>query len=58
MKVNSSKIAIALFLVLASLGVSVVHADTGWIRNPTNPVLSPSATGWDDLAVLFPAASL
>jgi predicted GH43/DUF377 family glycosyl hydrolase len=54
MKVTSSKIAIALFLILVSLGISVVRADTGWIRNPTNPVLLPSATGWDDLAVLFP----
>ena len=54
MKISSSKIAITLFLVLARLGVSVVHADTGWVRNPSDPVLSPSATGWDSELVLFP----
>jgi len=51
-----SRIAIVpiLTLILLTLGVSVVDADTGWIRNPSNPVLSPSATGWDSLLVLFP----
>jgi len=43
-----------MFLILASFGVTVAQADTGWVRNSSNPVLVASSTGWDSGEVFGP----
>jgi predicted GH43/DUF377 family glycosyl hydrolase len=51
---RSSKIPIILLIIVLSLGIEAANAQTTWIRNPSNPVLSPYRTGWDSSEVLIP----
>jgi predicted GH43/DUF377 family glycosyl hydrolase len=50
----SKVITVIVFLVILCLEFGAVGAETGWVRNPSNPVLSPSSTGWDSWQVYNP----
>ena len=50
-----SKIPITAWLVIVmSLGIGTANAQTSWVRNSSNPILSPSPAGWDSREVLTP----
>jgi len=52
---RSSKILLTAWLIIVlSLGVEAANAQTSWVRNSANPVLSPSPAGWDSSEVLIP----
>ena len=52
---HSSRILITtLIIIVLSLGVEVANAQTVWVRDSSNPVLSPNVTGWDSSEVLIP----
>jgi len=44
----------SLLVIVLSLRFEPANAQTGWVRNPSNPVLSPKPTGWDSSEVLIP----